>query len=245
MYRMMALLLATGLVTARAQSFEVATVKVPEVVSGQPYNFNPGTIQHDNVTLTNVSLADCIKFAYGLSSDFQLSGPDWIKSKELRYDIVAKTPPGTPRAAALQMMQALLSDRFNLAFHHEQKVLGYYALEVGKGGHKMPEANDAPASVPAGVQGQLRIVSNRIAMSSVVTILSRYMQAFVVDQTGLTGDFAVKLVWTPEDRPVPDDQRGASIFTAVKEQLGLQLISRRGPMDVLIVDHADKTPTAN
>jgi uncharacterized protein (TIGR03435 family) len=243
-YRIIALFVATGFVIARAQSFEVAAVKVPQVVSGVPYDIEM-TIQHDTVTLTNVSLADCIKFAYGLSSDFQLSGPDWIKSKELRYDIIAKTAPGTTREQALQMMQALLAERFNLALHREQRALAYYALVVAKGGPKMPEASDARASVPTGVQGQLRIVSNRMPIATVVTILSRYMQAFVVDETGLAGDFEVRLVWTPDDRPIPDDERGASVFTAVEEQLGLKLVSRKGPMEVLVVDRAEKTPTEN
>lgn len=143
------------------------------------------------------------------------------------------------------MMQALLAERFKLALHREQRVLAYDALVVGKGGSKMPEAKDAPASAPAGVQGQLRIISNRMPMSSLVTILSRYMKAFVVDETGLAGDFEVKLVWTPDDRPVPDDERGPSVFTAVEEQLGLKLVSRKGPMEVLVVDSAEKTPTQN
>jgi uncharacterized protein (TIGR03435 family) len=244
-YRMTTLLIATGFVIVRAQNFEVASVRVPQVVSGQPYNIDLGTIQHDAVTLTNVSLADCIKFAYGLSSDFQLSGPEWITSKEFRYDIVAKTAPGTTRDQALQMMRALLAERFKLALHREQRALSYYALVIAKGGPKMHEATDAPASVPAGVQGQLRIISNRMPMSLVVTVLSRYMHAFVVDQTGLAGDFEVKLVWTPDDRPIPWDERGPSVFTAVQEQLGLRLVSKKGPMDVLVVDRAEKTPAEN
>jgi uncharacterized protein (TIGR03435 family) len=234
-----------GLTDAQTQEFEVASVKVPPVVSGDLYSINLGTIQHDTVTLTNVSLADCIRFAYGLTSDSQLSGPDWIKSKELRYNILAKTAPGTTREHALQMMQALLAERFKLVLHPEQRVLAYYALVVGKAGAKMPEATDGPASAPVGVQGQFRIVSNRLPIATVVTLLSRYMKAFVVDQTGLAGDFEVKLVWTPEDRPVPDDERGPSVFTAVEEQLGLKLVSRKGPMEVLVVDSAEKTPTEN
>jgi len=245
MYRIITLLVATGFVIARAQTFEVASIKVPPVVSGEPYAINLGAIQHDTVTLTNVSLADCIKFAYALTSDFQLFGPDWIKSKELRYNIVAKTAPGTTRDQALQMMQALLADRFKLALHSERRVLSYLALLVAKGGPKMPIATDGPARVPPGVQGQLRVIRNRMRMFSVVTILSRYMRALVVDETGLEGDFEVKLIWTPDDRPIPDDERGASVFTAVQEQLGLKLEARKGPMDVLVVDRAEKTPTEN
>jgi uncharacterized protein (TIGR03435 family) len=153
--------------------------------------------------------------------------------------------PGTTPGEAPKMMQSLLAERFHLALHREKRELAYYALVVAKGGPKMPEANDAPAGVPAGVQGQLRIVSNRMPMSAVVTLLSRYMRAFVVDQTGLAGDFAVKILWTPDDRPVPEDQRGASVFQALEEQLGLKLVSRKGPMEVLVVDRADQNPTEN
>jgi uncharacterized protein (TIGR03435 family) len=245
MCRLITLLVASGIASALAQSFEVASVKVAPVLNGDLYNINLGTVQHDTVTLTNASLADCIRFAYRLTSDSQLSGPDWVKSKELRYDVVAKALPDTPREQVLRMMQVLLTERFKLALHPENRELAYYALVVAKGGPKMREATDAAASAPTGVQGQLRIVSNRMPMSTVATLLSRYMRAFVVDQTGLKGSFEVKLVWTPDDRPVADDERGPSVFTALQEQLGLKLESRKGPMEVLVVDHAEKTPTEN
>jgi len=231
--------------TLHAQTFEVASVKQAPLGNGDLYTINLGTIQHDTVTLGNASLADCIRFAYGLTSDYQLSGPDWIKSKEIRYDIVAKTPPNTPREEALQMMQKLLSERFKLAFHTEKRALSYYALAVSKNGSKMPAASDGPATPPTGVQGQLRIVNNSMLMSTVALLLSRYMRAFVVDETGLKGRFQVKLVWTPDDRPVPEDQRGPSVFTAVQEQLGLKLEPRKGPMDVMVIDHAEKVPVEN
>jgi uncharacterized protein (TIGR03435 family) len=188
-YRTITLLLAIGFVIAHAQSFEVASVKVAPVVSGEPYNINLGTIQHDTVTLTNVSLADCVRFAYGLSSDLELSGPDWIKSKELRYDIVAKTAPGTTREQTLQMMQALLTERFKLALHPERRVLSYFALVVAKGGSKMPTAQDAPASVPTGVQGQLRIISNRMPMSAPLAPASVDLHAAPISLPQLDHDF--------------------------------------------------------
>ncbi len=243
---MITLLAATGFVLARAQTFEVASVKIaPPHVIGQPYNIAIGILQNDTLTFTNASLADCIRFAYGFSSNEQLSGPDWVTSPEYRYNIVAKTRPEATQDQILRMMQALLEERFRLAFHHEQRVLPYYALVVARGGPKMPEPSAAPATMPAQVNGQLRILSNRMAMASLVSLLSRYMRALVVDQTGLAGEFEVKLVWTPEDRPVPEDQRGASVFAALEEQLGLKLDSRKGAMEILVVDRAEKTPTEN
>lgn len=246
MYRVIALLVAAGFVIARAQSFEVASVKIPPPhVIGQPYDITVADIQNDTITFTNASLADCIRYAYGLSSNLQLSAPDWVRSTEARYDIVAKTAPGTQRDQFPKMMQALLADRFKLVFHRQQRALGYYALVVAKGGLRMHEPTAGPATLPAGVNGQLRILSNRMPMSDVVSLLSRYMHALVVDQTGLAGEFEVKLVWTPDDRPAPGDEQGASVFAAVEEQLGLKLEARKGPMEVIVVDHAEKIPTEN
>ncbi len=246
MRRVITLLFATGLVIARAQTFEVASVKVPPpYVIGQPYDITVAKIQNDTITFTNASLADCIRYAYSLSSNLRLSAPDWVTSPEARYDIVAKTAPGASRDQFPKMMRALLSDRFKLVFHHEERVLNYYALVVAKGGPRMHEPTAGPATAPAGVNGQLRILSNRMPMSDVVSLLSRYMRALVVDQTGLAGEFEVKLVWTPDDRPVPEDQQGASIFAAVEEQLGLKLEARKGPMEVIVVDRAEKVPTEN
>ena len=81
MFRIMVLLVAMGLGIARAQTFDVASVKIPPPhVIGQPYDIAIGAIQNDTITFTNASLADCIRFAYGLSSNLQLSAPDWIAS---------------------------------------------------------------------------------------------------------------------------------------------------------------------
>lgn len=240
------LLVVSGFAGVRAQTFEVASVRIPPPhVIGQPYDIAVGVIQNDTVTFTNASLADCIRFAYGLSGNLQLVAPDWISSSEFRYNIMAKTAPGAARDRIPQMMQALLAERFKVTFHREQRVLNYFALVIAKSGPKMPGPTATPATLPAGVHGQLRILSNSMPMASLVSSLSRYMRALVVDRTRLAGEFEVKLVWTPEDRPVPEDQRGASVFTAVEEQLGLKLESRKGPMEVMVIDRAERTPTEN
>jgi uncharacterized protein (TIGR03435 family) len=148
MYRVIALLFATGFIVARAQTFEVASVKIPPPhVIGQPFDIDIGSIRNDTITFTNASLADCIRFAYGLSGNLQLSAPDWITSAESRYNILAKMPSGATPDQVPQMMQALLAERFRLEFHREQRVLHYYALVVAKGGPRMPEPTAAPVTV--------------------------------------------------------------------------------------------------
>jgi uncharacterized protein (TIGR03435 family) len=94
-----------------------------------------------------------------------------------------------------------------------------------------------------------------INLSELAIGLSREVDRFVVDRTGLTGEFDYQLEWTPDqvpqalppfgaslrpDIPPPAPADGPSIFTAVQEQLGLKLESTRGPVDVLVIDHVER-----
>jgi uncharacterized protein (TIGR03435 family) len=92
---MIVLACAAGLFGASLPRFEVATLKQEPPPQGVSYNITLGAIKGDRLCLTNVTLNDCVKFAYDLVSDDQISGPDWIRSKALLYDIVAVVPPNT------------------------------------------------------------------------------------------------------------------------------------------------------
>src|SRR5262249_33251278 len=127
-------------------TFDVASLKPSPPPRGDTYNANLGTIRGGEVTLTNATLVDCIKFAYGLVSDVQMDGPDWTKSKEVRFDVVAKAAPNTPREQLLLMLGTLLDERFHLTMHTEKRAFGHYVLVVGKGGSKMQETERDPAT---------------------------------------------------------------------------------------------------
>jgi uncharacterized protein (TIGR03435 family) len=124
----------------------------------------------------------------------------------------------------------------------------FLALVIGKSGPKLATStkeND-PGRPNAAFGG--RIASNRMSMQLLATLISRFERRTVVDMTGLKGNFEVHLEWTPDSQSTtisPDAPRGASIFTAVQEQLGLKLESRKEPLDVLVVDHAEQVPTEN
>src|SRR4051794_35096237 len=125
-----AALLLFALTLQAGPAFEVATVKTSPPPEGNLININLGRVQNGRVTFSNASLSDCIKFAWGIVSDEQLAGPDWIKSNTVRFDIVAQTAPDTPYEQIQLMVQALLADRLKLALHHEQKEMSYLALVV-------------------------------------------------------------------------------------------------------------------
>lgn len=233
--------------TLTAQSkpeFEVATVKLsPPVDPGVPLNINLGSVNYDRVTLANVTLSECMQFAYGLVSQSQISGPDWITSRDVRFDIVAKTAAGTPREQLRLMMQSLLADRLKLTLHHEARQLSFLALVVAKNGAKLPPAKEG-LETPNQLPGHLSHAP--MPMSLLATLLSRFERQLIIDMTGLEGQFSVELQWSPDSvRVQPGDSSAPFLQTALQEQLGLRLESRKEPVDVLVVDHAEQVPADN
>src|ERR1035441_7519130 len=89
--------------------FDVASLKPVALDGADTYTANLGSYRNGVLTQTNTTLAECIRFAYEITSDDLLSGPDWIKNKNLRFDILAKTAPATPRSQALLMLRTLQS----------------------------------------------------------------------------------------------------------------------------------------
>ena len=239
-----------------APEFEVASFKVSRMPApGEPLAINLGTLRPNGVTFGNVALSDCMKFAYSLVSDSQIAGPDWIKSGEVRYDIIAQAPVGATQDQMRLMVQSLLAARLKLGLHHEQRPLPYLALTVGKTGIKFGEAKpEGAVSLRGG-----RIIHNHMPMQILATLLSRFERQLVMDMTGLNGFYEIKLEWTPDNLrgrtaegggPIllngeAVDPDGPSLVTALSEQLGLRLESRKGPVDVLVVDRAEKVPTPN
>ena len=130
--------------------FEVATVKTSPPPAGDLINIDLGTVRNGKLTMANASLSDCLRFAYGLVSDAQIAGPEWIKSKQVRFDIVAQAPPDTPRDQFPLMLQPLLAERLKLTFHYEQKELPFLALVPAKNGPKVhaAKAGATPATAP-------------------------------------------------------------------------------------------------
>src|SRR5262245_7734299 len=101
--------------------FEVATLRAVDAQPAEAININLGTIRNGTVTLGNVTLNECIKFAYEIGSDAQVAGPDWIKNRDVRFNIVGQATRDTPPDQIRQMMQNLLAERLMLVIHHEQR----------------------------------------------------------------------------------------------------------------------------
>ena len=220
--------------SAKPLAFDVASMKrSPPFGPGTRVDrkFTPGRFTCSNATLRNLIMG-----AYSLE-DYQISGPGWLDS--VGYDIIATMPPSTSSDDAMLMIQSLVTDRLKLKIHRETHELPVYALLVGKGGLKAKEVEWTFGGVSS---SRGRLVSKSTTMESLATILSRQLDRPVLNMTGIKGHYDVRLEWTPEGQSTPD---GPSIFTAIQDQLGLKLEARKAPIEMIVVDHAEKDPSEN
>jgi uncharacterized protein (TIGR03435 family) len=228
--------------------FEVASVK-PHV-AGAPGSTGRTGIEEDpgQIRIENLSLRTLIAISYGVKGSEQLAGPGWLST--IAFDIVAKPPAGYKHEQLQFLVRNLLADRFKLTVHHETKPISAFALVIAKGGFKLHEA--------AGPRTYLTVRSGLIegkqrSIAELAGGLTRVLGRPVLDQTGLGAMYDLKLEWTPDaPPPIPGgaetgsaDEPGLSLFTALQEQLGLRLESRKVPGDVVVVDRVEKVPSEN
>jgi uncharacterized protein (TIGR03435 family) len=235
-------------------AFEVATIKlsIPDRL-GKGF----GMKGHEFLTF-NTSLSDLILFAYGLNAKQIAGGPDWLYNE--KYDLTGKPDrEGQPNSKQTKtMVQKLLADRFQLTFHREKKVLPSFAIVVAKSGPKLTKSGSDPKGDPGLNFPKLGfLVCQNASMSDLAALLQvSTLSRPVIDQTGLTGRYDFKLIWTPtEDQvvsfgvyslPPPADnaELPPDLFTAMRDELGLRLITTKAPADVFVIDRAEK-PSAN
>ena len=244
-FRIEAMLLALA-VLAPAQTFDVASAKRSEKYAGKDYRgkvvFGPG-----RVTARNVSLKTLIADAYHVQLFQVTGGPKWLDEEE--YDVDARAASGSTPDQLREMMQAMLAERFHLALHRDKKQLKAYALKVDKGGIKIaPIAGDSQTR--SGYRGTMSDLANLISIQltipqananpSIPSIASGPPVA-VIDKTGLDGTYDLT--------PTVHFEAGTDKFTywqhVLKDDLGLRLDAEKDPVEVLVIDRADRMPTAN
>lgn len=218
---------------AQPPAFEAATIKPSKAQPGRSATHT----RTGMIVLTGKTLKGLICSAYDVE-DFQVSGgPKWMDDD--RYDINAKAEGAANGRQLDAMLQTLLADRFQLAIHREQKVGPAYALVLAKSGLKIQPVEGNPGTNSHGGKGQLTVTG--MPMHELADILARELKTPVVDLTATPGAFDFKLEWSLEGDAM-DAQ--SSLFAALQTQLGLKLESRRLPIDLIVVDRAEK-PSEN
>lgn len=235
----------------KTPSFEVVAIKLSDPDShGQSWH---GT--YDRVTIQNYTLRHMIRVAYDLKSDTQVvGGPDWLDKQG--FDIAAKLDDTDVarfhdvrweerRHAINLMLQAMLAERFHLQVNLGERTSPVYALVVAKSGARLTalpapkndqEANSRNHSTSSG-NGHL--TAKAISMDSFADFLTGQPDTgdrIVMNRTGLTGDFDLTLNWA-EDRGggIPADAADPGLFTALQDQLGLELKPDKGPVPVVTI----------
>jgi len=253
---------AAGVIAgAQGAQFEVASVKLHTSDDPRVYMVaQPG----GRFVAANIPLRLLIRSAFQLQDDQIVGGPDWLATD--RFDIDARAPqaPGPPNPQLLDMLRALLADRFKLATHDEKRELPVFALERSRRDGSFGPALHSTAcpdlafdlsqprpctNIQTGV-GSLTV--RGMPFTQFTAYLSPYVNRVIVDRTGLDGRYDIELKWTPEPsaqgrgagEPPAPDPNAVSIFTALQEQLGLRLDSTRDIVDVLVIDTLER-PTPN
>lgn len=234
-----------------APAFEAASVKPSDPADRR---MRVDAMTGGRLTARSVSLSWLVQFAWHLEP-YQLSGgPGWMQTS--RYDVTARAEDLTTGNDRIrQMTQTLLAERFALKLHTESKDLPIYRMTTAKSAKGLRQA--AACAAPdcpvfdMSIGGQL--TARGVTMEDFSHVLTDLTSRPVRNQTALAGQYDFRLSWTPDDAtpgaigprgsPAPDPTL-ASIFTALTEQLGLKLQSDKGPVDVYIIDHAEK-PSEN
>lgn len=240
-----------------AVRFSVSTVKPTSLDDGWKMQFTA-----NGYTARGVTLQQLIQDAYGIYNVDVFSGsPTWTKSK--RYDLDAKVETGEEsRFDSLnldqqrQVLQSLLAERFHLKAHYEEKPTQGYELIRATTGAKIKETS--PDRIPnTNMNGHISIskpgqlAMEWITMEGFAQLLSFQLGYPVLDKTGLGKRYDLQLTWAADDpsggsikQNDSPDVALPSLFTALKEQLGLTLKASKGSKRVLVVDQID-LPTEN
>jgi uncharacterized protein (TIGR03435 family) len=243
--------------TPMTWAFDVASVK---------QNFSPpgsGAINVDQARFssTNVPLRPILVRAYKIKA-YQIVGPSWLNTD--RYDIIATIPKGAPMEQIPAMLQNLLEERFQMRVHRESKEESVYALVVGKNGPKLKKSEDTYVGSKLSFSSRGHLEAKNLP--ALAALLSSFMDRPVIDVTGVQGNFDIKLEVSIEDlvglqkmgSPINSDgevgmpsgnassldDHPTNVFAAIKE-LGLELESRKAPIEHIFIDKIEKVPTEN
>jgi uncharacterized protein (TIGR03435 family) len=256
---------ARGQASAR-EEFEVAAVK-PFIPNPNGWivrtEGGPGTSGPNRIRYVNLTFRSLLATAYGVEN-FMISGPAWLDE---RWIIEATIRPGATKEQVNRMLQNLLLDRFKMTLHRETGTGPLYELTVVKKGPKLREFVEnsptpadgklsttekdgfvriRPGPLPVAF-GEGRIFGGGQTVPELAKFLSSVLKAPVEDKTGLTGKYDYNLEYSGAPIAATGNLADSApdLVTAVRDQLGLKLESKKGPIDLLVVDHIEKTPTAN
>jgi uncharacterized protein (TIGR03435 family) len=238
----------------RSVAFDVASVK-RNTSGAASVSVGPRPGGYDAI---NVPLRLLVELAFGIRPSQIVGGPGWMLSD--RFDVAARAPEGAAPSSIPAMLRTLLRDRFMLRARTEIREQPVYALITSRADGRLGRelkpstvecAPPGRTSDPCRLSGTIGAVAGSVkgtgqTLSQLAAFLTRNVDRPVVDRTALSGRFAFEVSWTDDDSraaapdaAVPAGDR-ASLFTALRESLGLELEATRGPVEFLVIDGAEQ-----
>jgi uncharacterized protein (TIGR03435 family) len=246
---------ATPASTPASAQFDIADVHASPFLRF-PF-MDGGNLSGDRYILHQATMTQIIGAAYNLDPTNVQGGPSWLDWDH--FDVVAKAPATTSKAAIRLMLQSLLAQRFSLVAHTGSAPMPAFVLTAQTGKTKLKESEGTgdpscefrppPADQAAGAIPQIVFTCHNETMErfaeDVHNWAGGYLTQPVVDSTGLKGAYDFDIKWTPRQLLARAGADGISIFDAVDKEMGLKLTLETAPRPVLIVDSVNETPTPN
>ena len=225
--------------------FEVASIRPHRFAGDEPSDRQ--VLPGGRFVATATTVRTLIRIAFGTDDNRMSGAPSWIDNET--FDINATTADHAEVTTPQQFQQLILSlleDRFQFKFHREEKEAPVYWLELDKPGKLgpalKPSTPDSQPNMSTNSNGsRAAMKASKMSMADVAASLRRQAGRPVEDHTGLKGNFDFEIEWAPEETP---DSTDASLFTVLKEQLGLKLQSAKGTTETLVIDQITH-PSAN
>jgi uncharacterized protein (TIGR03435 family) len=223
-------------------AFDAASIRPTENPRAGGLQTAPGSL-----SFRNASLLRLICWAWDMPQ-FQVEGPNWTRDQS--FDVIAKSESGGDDDRLRLMLRKLLADRFGLKAHLDQKEMQVYAVTLARGGFKMPESKeDGPPIFDSG--GPTMLTAHHVTMKDFAEKVSEPLHRPVVDETGLTGKYEIKIDVAAYMQSTGQTQGDGQIdvmavlFNALQQQLGVKLESKKETVKILTVDHLEKQPSEN
>jgi uncharacterized protein (TIGR03435 family) len=259
---------------ASGPTFDVVSIKLSAPETGPTRTANIFSQRPDGgLTVTRMFIGNLIARAYSPIGRAEIYGlPVWA-SRDF-YDVSATSPLTTARPEQrTAMLRAMLADRFQLLAHTERRELPSYDLVLDRKDGRLgpglvpsdldceaitaarraaaatspPTDFDPDRPLPCTIAGSLDSIRGEVAIGVLAQILRASTGRLVVDRTGLRGAYRVTLRFDLANvaiGAVAPPENAVSVFTAVREQLGLRLESSRAEREVLVIDRLER-PTEN
>jgi bla regulator protein blaR1 len=244
-----------GIATTAEKTFDVATIKPNKSGSVEWRLGPPGRGQ---ISIVNMSMIDIITQSFRTSRPMVFGGPDWIRSTN--FDIVGRGPDaGVGNPEVWEMMRSLLIERLRLRYHVEEREMPVYVLTQARGGHKLTLGENgfcAPAIKEGRACGDIMIppfgiAVNNMPIGSILSGLARRTGRPVIERTGLTGRYDVRVMFLPDGErleglgdlsgvPAEFRPQDMGLFEAMEKQAGLKLEPARERVHVLVLDSVEQ-----